>query len=86
MTEEKRKFIRVPFRGNAIMSYKNRTVEGIVEDVSMEGIFLRTLVQIEINNTVAISILGTPVSNATAKVVRVAQTGVGLQFEKTVFG
>lgn len=85
MTEERRKFARFPFRGNAIISYKNRAIEGIVEDVSMVGIFLRTFTQMDLNNMVEVSILGSPVRNARAKVVRVTEQGAGLQFDKTVF-
>lgn len=57
-----------------------------MEDLSMQGVFLRTLVQLELDSTVTVSIPNTPIQSVFAKVVRTSSHGAGLQLEKTIFG
>lgn len=56
--------------------------EGEVENVSMKGAFVTAIKQMGINDVVAFTIEDTPTCDLKAKVVRVTDKEMGLQFEK----
>jgi hypothetical protein len=80
MHKEKRDFTRNTMGAKAILLHKNQYIEGILENYSLKGVFVAAVLPVEINDMVALTIGNTPIS-AKAKVVRVTDKGVGLQFE-----
>jgi hypothetical protein len=88
MYKEKRNFARLALHAKANIHQSDQLVEGEVENLSMKGVFVTTTKKMEINDTVAITIYHTltpqVLCDLKAKVVRVTDNGMGLQFEKTL--
>jgi DNA-directed RNA polymerase subunit E'/Rpb7 len=88
MYKEKRNFARLALHAKANIHQNDEIVEGEVENLSMKGVFVTASRRMEINDSVAITIYHTltpqVLCDLKAKVVRVTETGMGLQFEKTL--
>jgi DNA-directed RNA polymerase subunit E'/Rpb7 len=88
MYREKRNFARLSLHAKAKIHNDNEIIEGEVENLSMKGVFVTTPQPMEMNDDVAITIHHTLTPQALcdlkAKVVRVTDTGMGLQFEKSI--
>jgi ribosomal protein S1 len=88
MYKEKRNFARLALHAKANIHQNDHVVEGEVENLSMKGVFVTTTKKMEMNDTVAITIYHTltpqVLCDLKAKVVRVTDKGMGLQFEKTL--
>lgn len=88
MFKEKRNFARLALHAKANIMHHDQTVEGEVENLSMKGVFIKTTQFMEIDDTVAVTIYHTltpqVLCDLKAKVVRLNDKGVGLQFEKTL--
>jgi len=83
MNGEKRNCARLAMHAKANINLEDQSIEGELENVSMEGAFVTAIKQTELNDVVKFTICDTPI-NAKAKVVRVTDKGMGLQFEKTL--
>ena len=84
MGMEKRNCTRVVFESEAIVVYKDKTLRGSVENLSLNGLFLRIPETIPLNETLEIEILLSSTSskltvNLQGLVVRVDEDGVALQ-------
>lgn len=88
MYKEKRNFARLALHAKANIHHSGHTIEGEVENLSMKGVFVMAPRKLEINDTVAVTIYHTltpqVLCDLKAKVVRVTDQGMGLQFEKTL--
>ena len=88
MYKEKRNFARLALHEKANIHQNERVIEGEVENLSMKGVFITAEKKMEINDTVAVTIYHTltpqVLCDLKAKVVRVTDRGMGLQFEKTL--
>ncbi|MBJ6727604.1 PilZ domain-containing protein [Geomesophilobacter sediminis] len=88
MYKEKRNFARLALHAKANLLHQESVHEGEVENLSMKGVFIKTQHRIDIDDTVAVTIYHslTPhvLCDLKAKVIRVTDQGVGLQFEKTL--
>ena len=83
---EKRSFARIPFQTKAIVRSKNSTVIGIVENLSLAGIFLKTPERLGINRLVKIELLFTGTSSQISiildgKITRHQNIGMGVEFK-----
>ncbi len=85
MNLEKRTFARLALHADATIHKDDQRIDCEVEDLSMKGLFVTSPQPMNENETVAVTICNTPVYELKAKVVRVTNHGVGLQFEKTLF-
>lgn len=88
MYKEKRNFARLALHAKANLHQNGSTIEGEVENLSMKGVFVMAPQRLEINDQVAVTIYHTltpqVLCDLKAKVVRVTDKGMGLQFEKTL--
>ena len=84
--EEKRNFARLELHAKAFIHWDDQHIEGDVENVSIKGAFVMAANQIGINDVVVFTIDNTPTCDLKAKVVRVTDEGIGLEFEKTLLG
>lgn len=88
MYKEKRNFARLALHAKASIHQGERTIEGEVENLSMKGVFITAARKLEISDTVAVTIYHTltpqVLCDLRAKVVRITEQGMGLQFEKTL--
>jgi hypothetical protein len=83
---EKRSFARIPFQTKAIVRSKDATVIGIVENLSLAGIFLKTPEKLRINRIVKIELLFTGTSSQLSillngKIMRHENTVMAIQFK-----
>ena len=83
---EKRNFDRIPFQTKAIVRSKDATVIGIVENLSLDGIFLKTPEKLNINRIVKIEVLITGTSSQLSilldgKITRHENVGMAIQFK-----
>ena len=83
---EKRNFDRIPFQTKAIVRSKDATVIGIVENLSLDGIFLKTPEKLNINRIVKIEVLITGTSSQLSilldgKIMRHENLGMAIQFK-----
>ena len=83
---EKRNFDRIPFQTKAIVRSKDATVIGIVENLSLDGIFLKTPEKLNINRIVKIEVLITGTSSQLSilldgKIMRHENVGMAIQFK-----
>ena len=83
---EKRIFDRIPFQTKAIVRSKDATVIGIVENLSLDGIFLKTPEKLNINRIVKIEVLITGTSSQLSilldgKIMRHENVGMAIQFK-----
>ncbi len=84
MGMEKRNCTRVIFESEALVVYKDRTLRGTVENLSLNGLFLRIPEILPLNDTVEVEILLSGSSskltvNIQGLVVRQDDDGVALQ-------
>jgi hypothetical protein len=83
---EKRNFNRIPFQTKAIVRSKDATVIGIVENLSLDGIFLKTPEKLNLNRIVKIEVLITGTSSQLSilldgKIMRHENVGMAIQFK-----
>lgn len=88
MYKEKRNFARLALHAKANIHQDDRTIEGEVENLSMKGVFVTVAQKLDLNESVAVTIYHTltpqVLCDLRAKVVRLTDRGMGLQFEKTL--
>jgi hypothetical protein len=88
MYKEKRNFARLALHAKANIHQNDQIVEGEVENLSMKGVFVTATRRMELDDMVAITIYHTltpqVLCDLKAKVVRITDKGMGLQFEKTL--
>lgn len=82
---EKRSFARISFQTKAIVRHKETTVIGVVENLSLAGIFLKTPEKLTINRVVKIELLFTGTSSQISilldgKIKRHENIGMAIQF------
>ena len=85
MDSEKRNFARLDMRADAKIHLGNQNFEVEVENLSVKGAYVTVVSPMKTDDVVAFTICDTPTCNLKAKVTRVTEKGVGLQFEKTLF-
>jgi len=83
---EKRNFDRIPFQTKAIVRSKDATVIGIVENLSLDGIFLKTPEKLHLDKIVKIEVLFTGTSSQLSilldgKIMRHETIGMAIQFK-----
>ncbi|GFO60788.1 hypothetical protein GMST_31130 [Geomonas silvestris] len=88
MYKEKRNFARLALHAKANIHVDDEMVEAEVENLSMKGVFVTSARKMEIEDKVSVTIYHTLtpqiLCDLKAKVVRVTDRGMGLQFEKTL--
>ena len=88
MVEGKREYTRLPIHADARILTNGDAVEGMVENLSIKGAFVMLASQMKINDLVTVTmsdaISSQIIKDLKARVVRVSDNGVGLQFEKTI--
>jgi len=88
MYKEKRNFARLALHAKANIHVDDEMVEAEVENLSMKGVFVTSARRMEIEDKVSVTIYHTLtpqiLCDLKAKVVRVTDRGMGLQFEKTL--
>ena len=82
---EKRSFARIPFKTKAIVRHKDSTLIGIVENLSLAGIFLKTPEKLALKRVVKIELLFTGTSSQISilldgKITRHENIGMGIEF------
>jgi hypothetical protein len=82
---EKRSFARIPFKTKAIVRHKDSTLIGIVENLSLAGIFLKTPEKLALKRVVKIELLFTGASSQISilldgKITRHENIGMGIEF------
>jgi hypothetical protein len=82
---EKRTFARIAFKTKAIVRQKDSTVIGVVENLSLAGIFLKTPERLGLNRLVKIELLFTGTSSQISiildgKITRHENIGMGIEF------
>ena len=82
---EKRSSARIPFKTKAIVRHKDSTVIGIVENLSLAGIFLKTPEKLALKRVVKIELLFTGTSSQISilldgKITRHENIGMGIEF------
>jgi hypothetical protein len=82
MHMEKRIYARLELHAKGFIHWDDQHIEGEVENVSVKGAFVMADSLKGINGVVAFTIDNTSTCDRKAKVVRVTDKGVGLQFEK----
>lgn len=83
MTKEKRKHTRLAIHSKANIRLGGKSIEAESENVSLNGAFVTPVKQVELNDVVRFNFSHVPI-RAKAKVVRVTDKGIGLEFEKTL--
>jgi hypothetical protein len=84
MRKEKRGFTRLALHAKANMLQADQNIEGEVENISLKGAFVTASWQLELNGVVTFTLDNTLACGIKAKVVRVTDRGMGLEFEKTL--
>ena len=86
MDKEKRTYARRTLHARALIHKNCSIAVGEVVDLSMNGAYVTSAIQVEIGDMVTITIFHTLtpqiLRDLKAKVVRVSELGMGLQFEK----
>jgi hypothetical protein len=85
MHMEKRKSARLAMRSEANILRGDMSIDGESENLSMYGAFVTIVLPMNVNDVVTFTMCQTPI-RAKAKVVRVTDKGIGLQFERTLLG
>ncbi len=88
MSKERRGHKRYELSTKAQINLDQEIIEGEVKNLSMSGAFVTSDRVMELNADVEVSIddpLTQQLNNLEAKVVRVTDDGVGLQFKKPLF-
>lgn len=83
MHKEKRKHTRLTLHSKANIQIGDQSIEAESENLSLNGVFVAAVRQVQLDDEVVFNFAHIPIS-AKAKVVRVADNGIGLQFEKTL--
>jgi hypothetical protein len=83
MHKEKRKHTRLALHSKANIQLGDRSIEAESENLSLKGAFVTAVSPMELYDVVAFTFSHIPIS-AKAKVVRVTDKGIGLQFERTL--
>jgi hypothetical protein len=83
---EKRSFARIPFQAKALVRVKEITVIGVIENLSLDGIFLKTPEKLRVNRVVKIELLFTGTSSQLSillngRIVRHESIGLAIQFK-----
>jgi len=81
---ERRGYVRLRLYAEATLCGNDKTINGEVVDFTMSGLFLKTTTRLNVGETVAVTIRNTSVLNVIAKVVRVTDLGLGLQFQESL--
>ena len=85
VNEDKRKYTRITMHAKVIMLIDGQIITGDLVNLSLNGAFVTTDRLIELDSSVVITIFDTPtsrvISDVKAKIVRVMENGVALQFE-----
>ena len=88
MYKEKRNFARLALHAKANIHLFDELIEAEVENLSMKGVFVTSVRRMDLDDKVAVTIYHTLtpqiLCDLKAKVVRVTDRGMGLQFEKTL--
>lgn len=88
MYKEKRNFARLALHAKANIHQNDLTIEGEVENLSMKGVYVTVQKKFQLNDSVAVTIYHTltpqVLCDLKARVVRLTDRGMGLQFEKTL--
>jgi hypothetical protein len=83
MNKEKRKHTRLAIHSKANIKLRGKNIEAASENVSLNGAFVTAVGPVKLNDVVGFNFSDLPIS-AKAKVVRVTDEGMGLEFEKTL--
>jgi hypothetical protein len=83
MTKEKRKHTRLALHSKANIQLGDQSIEAESENLSLNGAFVVAVSPVELNDVVAFTFSDLSIT-AKAKVVRVTDKGIGLEFEKTI--
>ena len=88
MIEGKRACTRIPIHSDAIIHSNGDIIEGKVENLSMTGAFVTSAGHLKVDKLVTVSISNAlrtqTIDGLKARVVRVTEDGIALQFEKTL--
>ena len=84
MRKENREFTRLAMRAKANLLLEDQCIEGEVENLSLKGTFIVAERKLALHQVVSITIDETLASGISAKVVRVTDKGMGLEFERTL--
>jgi hypothetical protein len=82
MHKENRSYSRLAMHAKANLHLNDESIEGEVENLSMNGAFVTAVRQMKLNDVVAFTVYDTTTCAIKAKVVRVTDKGIGLQFAK----
>ena len=82
---EKRSFTRIPFQAKALVRAKDITVIGVIENLSLNGLFLKTPEKLPVGRVVKIELLFTGTSSQLSillngKILRHENIGMAIQF------
>jgi len=84
MRKENRAFTRLAMHAKANMLLEGQCIEGEVENLSLKGAFIVAGRSLGLHQVVSITIDNTLACGMTAKVVRITDKGMGLEFERTL--
>jgi PilZ domain len=81
---EKRYFKRVDYAGDVFIKYMDQQINGNVQNICLQGLFVSTEQRIPLDTVIHVSVPSFQNShfNLNAKVVRCEKNGVGLQIKK----
>ena len=82
MRKENRDFTRLAMHAKANMLLEGQCINGEVENLSLKGAFIVAGEKLKMNQVVSITIDDPIACDIRAKVVRVTDKGIGLEFEK----
>ncbi len=82
---EKRSFTRIPLQAKALVRAKDTTIIGVIENLSLNGMFLKTPEKLRVNRVVKIELLFTGTSSQLSilldgEIVRHENTGMAVHF------
>jgi hypothetical protein len=83
MTQEKRKHSRLPLHSKGSIQIGDLSIEAESENLSLHGAFVAAASPVQLNDVVDFAFADIPIT-AKAKVVRITDQGIGLQFENTL--
>lgn len=84
---KKRRHERTNCQTEAVIRYKGASIKGLVENLSLKGLFVKTDLKIDVDEQVEISIFFHGADSdlsfsLQATVIRVADNGLGFNFQK----
>jgi hypothetical protein len=83
MKKDRRDHSRVTMHALVNILRGNQTIEAEMENLSINGTFVRGAKRMEVNDNVVLSVCSTSIKTE-AKVVRVTDTGMGLRFAGSI--